>query len=397
MKSFRPFRYVWLYAVCAVLALLPGCGGGRAASLSTPPVPGSCSLQINVWSPPTPADGTWKAFQTYILPSPAIHGVNINTGWNAIETSQGVYDFSALDGELPNYPGKEINLVFQPISYSNINNPSGGVNKLTPSYVFTAGWASSQASAPLDVVSCGPYPGNGTDPTTGYPVVYEKPFQVAYQNFINAVMQHYKGTANIGYMRFGLSVGNETDAYCTAQMQSLPSPNTFSTAAWENWISTMDSYEKSVLPNPPIQLMESLNRVDTDPTGTAFPDFEAATAVSNGFGFGNNGLQKNDIANSASGNSCTGDWCDMFDKYAGQVPLELQTVNASNPSGSDPNNLTGNLLNLIPLAVQHHATILEVLMPDLLLAFDPNFTPQNPADASFAGAYKAALTAPCAQ
>jgi hypothetical protein len=244
----------------------------------------------------------------------------------------------------------------------------------------------------LDVVSCTPYPGNGTDPTTGYPVVYEKPFQVAYQHFIQAVLQHYSGNTSIGYMRFGLSVGNETDAYCTAQMQSLPAPNTFSTAVWENWISTMDSYEKSVLPSPSIQLMESLNRVDTDPTGTAFPDFEAATAVSNKFGFGNNGLQKSDITNSASNLPCTGDWCAMFDKYAGQVPLELQTATASNPSGSDPSNPTGNLVDLLPVAIQHHATILEVLMPDLMLAFDPNFVPQNAADASFAGAYKAALS-----
>ena len=85
----------------------------------------------------------------------------------------------------------------------------------------------------------------------------------------------------------------------------------------------------------------------------------------------------------------------MFDMYAGQVPLELQTLTPTDPSGSDPTNVTGNLADLIPLAAAHHATILEILMPDLYLAFDPNYVPKYPADSAYAGAYQAALTAPC--
>lgn len=379
--------------------MLSSCGGGTATSRTSPTPPGNCSLQVNAFDPPTPSDGGWNAFQTYILPNPAVHGVSLNVPWNSVETGQpgqsNQYDFSTLDDEFASYSGKTINLIFQPISYSNINNPPGGVNTLTPSYVFTTPWATSVGSAPLDVVTCPPYPGNGTL-GSGYPVVYEKPFQVAYQNFIKAVLQHYQGK-NIGYMRFGLSVGNETFAYCTAEMQALPSPNTFSVAVWKNWISTMESYEKSVLPNPPIQLMQSLNHLDIDTSYTDLPDFEAATAVSNGFGFGNNGLQKTDISASASNTPCTGDWCAMFDKYAGQVPLELEEADPSDPSGSDPNNATGNLVNLIPLAVAHHATILEVLMPDLYLAFDPNYVPpKNPQDATFHTAYQTALSNPCA-
>jgi hypothetical protein len=404
----RPVQSVLLCASCAGIAILTACGGGSSSTLaiSTPtPTPLNCSLQIEAFDPPTPSDNQWNAFQTYVLP--AVSGVDIVVPWNSIETtSQGQYPgFAALDSQFSNYQGKKINLIFQPISYSNINNPSGGANIMTPSYVFTSSWATSAgASSPQDVAYCATYPGNNTFVNTtanastpgfdssGYPVVYEAPFQVAYQNFISAALQHYKGNSSIGYMRFGLSVGNETDAYCTTQLESLLPPGTDFTTTWENWISTMDSYEKSVLPNPPIQLMESLNRLDTDPTGTAVPDFEAATAVTNGFGFGNNGLQKSDITASASGASCTGDWCAMFDKYAGQVPLELQTATRSDPSGSDPSNPTGNLVDLIPVAAQHHATILEVLMPDLYLAFDPNYAPPNPADLSFAGTYKTTLT-----
>jgi len=224
-------------------------------------------------------------------------------------------------------------------------------------------------------------------------VVYEKPFQVAYQKFITAVLNNYKGS-NIGYIRFGISVGNEADATCTDEMALLPAPNTFvDPTTWENWVSTMESYEKSA--GPPVQLMQSLNSLEGDPT--VLPPFEAMTAVNNGFGFGNNGLQKSDIAASASGAQCTGDWCALFDTYAGQVPLELQEATPSNPSGSDPTNVTGNLAELIPLAAQHHATILEILVPDLFLAFDPNYVTPDPGDSAFAGAYSAAITNPCAQ
>jgi hypothetical protein len=401
-------RIVLMAATGVGFVGLTACGGGSSSHPTPTP---SCSVQVNAFDPPAPGGNNWNAFQKYVLPNPAIHGMNLNVPWNSVETAQGQYDFSSLDGQFANYPGKTINLIFQPISYSNVNNPPGGVNTLTPSYVFTTAWAGSlnPPSAPLDVTYCDPYPGNGTfiktfanantpgfDPT-GVPVVYEAPFKVAYQNFINAVLQHYKGNSSIGYMRFGLAVGNETYAYCAAELQALPAPNTLvGTTIWENWISEMESFEKSVMPSPPIQLMQSLNHLDTDPTYVSVPDFEAATAASNGFGFGNNGLQKSDITNSASNMPCTGDWCAMFDKYADQVPLELQEANPSNPSGSDPTNPTGNLADLIPLAVSHHVTILEPLMADLYLAYDPNYTPKNPSDSSFSGTYQAAFNNPCA-
>jgi hypothetical protein len=412
MKASRFFQNLWLSLAFASLAMLPGCGGGSGSTTTTvPPTQLSCSLQVEAFDPPAPGDGDWNAFQNYILNNTAIHGVDLVIPWNTVETSQGQYTsgLATLDALIANYSGKTINLIFQPISYSNINNAPGGVNSMTPSYVFTTSWASSliPPSPPQDVTYCSDYPGStgstlayanantaGFDPT-GYPVVYEAPFAVAYQNFISAVLQHYKGNSNIGYMRFGLSVGNETSAYCEGELQQLPAPNTFVVpSTWKNWISTMDRFEKSAEPSPSIQLMQSLNELGGD-GNTDMPDFEAATAVSEGFGFGNNGLQKSDISASASNQPCTGDWCSMFDQYAGQVPLELQEADPSDPSGADPNNATGNLANLIPLAVQHHATILEVLKQDLYLAYDPNYVPTYQGDLSYSGAYATALNSPC--
>jgi len=331
--------------------------------------------------------------------------VNLAVPWTSIDTGQpgtgsSEYDFTALDAQIgyynTNYPSLKVNLMLIPISYSsNGNNPTGGVNYFTPSYVFTSSWAQSVGASTLDVVTCpeSGYAGNGS-PTSGYPVVYEAPFYKAYENFIQQVIGHYNsGFPNIGYMRFGLSVGDETDAYCTAEMQALPAPNTFpqtaapSASFWENYIGMMSNYEKSQAPT--FTIMNSLNSLNTD-AGPTLPTFEAQTAVTNGFGFGSNGWQASDIqASQTDPTACTSDWCALFDNdYLTGVPLELQPATPSDPSGG---GTTGSLVNLVPTAVQNHATILEIALPDLYTAFDPNYSPQ------YYSSYNAALGNACSQ
>jgi hypothetical protein len=335
--------------------------------------------------------------------------VDIYVPWNTVETSQQVYDFTNLNAQIAAYAGtnKKVNLVWMAVNYGNVNDSAGGVNNMTPSYVFTQNWATAQGATPQDVVYCSTYPGNGTFvntyanastpdfDSTGYPAVYEKPFVAAYQNFIKAVIQQYNGNSAIGYMRFGLSVGDEADAYCTAQLQSIPAPNTFaadpSPATWQTYVQAMDLFEHNQ--NPTVQLMESLNSLDTTSDPTVMPIIEAQSAVPYGFGFGSNGWQNSDIAALASNTPCTADWCALFDQYAGQVPLELQTLQPSDPVDPvSPSNTTGNLATLIPTAAEHHATILEIALPDLYLALVPNY--QSPYS-SFASAYQAAITDPC--
>gem|GEM_PF-6033604 len=425
MTSLTPARRLGMCLVSAGLALLTACGGGTSTS-QRQSVVNNCSIKLEALRPPCPpgvncttascnpgsspngeacstmSQPNWNQFQT-IAGNSVIAGVNLAVPWSSVETSQGVYDFSALDSQIAfyttNYPGMKVNLMLIPISYSsNGNNPTGGVNYFTPQYVFSGTWASNgqviaanggAVPPPLDVVSCSGYAGNASVPNSGYPVVYEAPFYVAYQNFIAAVIQHYNSNSTIGYARFGLSVGDETDAYCTAETQALPAPNTFAGAStWEQYIGTMVSFEKSQ--NPKFQIMTSLNSLDTNP-GPTLPEFEANLAVSNGFGFGSNGWRASDIQASQTNGNCTSDWCALFDQYAGQVPLELQTATPSDPTNSDPNNPTGSLVNLIPTAVQNHATILEIALPDLYTAFDPGYNP------GFYSAYNASLGNACAQ
>ncbi len=446
MRPLSPLRCACLLTLCAGLCLLPGCGGGTGSNSTniTPPTPipgtpiANCQIkQINALKPPCPnasgvscttasctgnscstlSQGGWQDFSEFILGSSAIYGVNIYVPWSSVETSQGVYDFSALDSQVGYYqrayPSKRVNLTWMAVNYGSVNDSQGGVNYMTPGYVFTSSWASSVGASPQDVAYCSNYEGAnkldqqgisytnilmGNFDATGYPVVYEAPFVSAYQKFIAAVLAHYPGTfTNIGYIRFGLSVGDEADAYCTPQLQTLPSPNTFSAdgtiTTWQNYVGGMYSFEKGLKPG--VQLMQSLNSLDAD-SGAPMPAFEAATAVADGFGFGSNGWQATDIAAAATAGAslCTADWCALFDQYhSSGVPLELQPAN---PSDSTPNNPTGNLADLIAqTAATNYATILEIAQSDLYLALEPGYTPPDPSDASNASAYQAAITQPC--
>jgi hypothetical protein len=455
MRPLTPYRCVCLLMLCSGIALLPGCGGSSSKpSVVTPPTtptPGAaiagCKIkQINALKPPCPpgvncvtasctanslscsslSQGNWNEFSQFILGSKSIYGVNIYVPWASVDTgSPGAaneYDFTAIDAQVSyyttTYPSKKVNLMWMAINYGNINNSAGGVNGMTPAYVFTTSYASSlnPPAAPQDVAYCSNYPGNGTFvnttanasvgatfDSTGYPVTYEAPFTTAYENFIQAVLNHYKGNSTIGYMRFGLSVGDEADAYCTAQMQALPPPNTFeSPTTWEDYVSTIDGFESSQ--NPSMLLMESLNVLDTTPDPTTLPAFEAQTAVSNNFGFGSNGWQQSDISDIANNNltACTADWCELFSTFhtdsitvngaSMPVPLELQTAV---PSDDTASNAVGNLATLISQsAAVEFATILELSQDDLYLALESGYMPPD-GNASDATSYASAISAPC--
>jgi hypothetical protein len=406
MKAFKPLGSAWLYPISISLALLPGCGGGAKSSLTTiVPIQNCAIKQVNALKPPCPpgvdctssfTNAQWDSNFQAVLASSAVYGVNIYVPWSSVETSQQNYDFSSLDAQVSYYQqnsNKKVNLMWMAINYGNVNNSAGGVNNMTPSYVFTTSWASSLGVAPQDVAYCTNYPGSGSeaqgtyanasdsgfDPT-GYPVVYETPFVTAYQNFISHVIQHYNPNPTIGYMRFGLSVGDEADPYCTSPGNL---PNWSYPSTWETYVGTMDQYESST--GPSMQLMESLNAADGDPT--TLPDFEAQTAAGYGLGFGSNGWESSDITALVSNTPCTSDWCAMFALYP-KVPHELQTATPSDPSSSSAT--VGNLATLIQeTAAKEDATILELALPDLYTGLQANY------NASYYTQYNAAITDPC--
>jgi hypothetical protein len=118
------------------------------------------------------------------------------------------------------------------------------------------------------------------------------------------------------------------------------------------------------------------------------PQATAATAVAAAIGFGSQGLQAKDITNYPN---CTSDWCNLFNQYTGRVPLELQTVAESDPTGAGE---TGSLVPLIPFGISHHAGVLEIYYRDWLLAFDPAYPGYAQYGAAYAQALKEAAQSP---
>jgi hypothetical protein len=115
---------------------------------------------------------------------------------------------------------------------------------------------------------------------------------------------------------------------------------------------------------------------------TVVPNFVAPLAVPLHVGFGSQGLEQSDITNYPN---CTANWCNLFAEYSGQAPLELQTYLQSCP---DKSCTTGSLVDLVPFAVAHKATVLEIYYQDWLLAFDPSY----PGNSQYGAAYAQVLT-----
>ncbi len=381
------------------------------------------AVQINALTMPSGATtGDVSAFQTYVLGSNTVTGINPFMVWNTIESTNGAgtgsggYDFTAFDTYLAglfNPTGtftKKINLVGLGISGGCAIGGSCG-NTATPAYVFTSQWATAQGSSTLDVFTCSDYPGNGGS-GSGYPAVYEKPYYVAYQNFIAAVLQHYSNSCSstttkpcsgnsganglalapyIGYIRFGLSAGGEVYPFCAAGNYNVDSGSS-TTWTFLNYINTMDQYivatdesymsAQQVLGAYNIQMMTSINQLKS-PSDYTPPQTEADHAVNAKetspytvtLGFGSQGLQKSDVSNynTVPRGNCTSDWCALFNTYTGQVPLELQTTLQSDPTGTlQTGSLAtlGTVTGLIPFATSLHANILELYPYDLLYGLD---------------------------
>src|ERR1700690_330191 len=263
---------------------------------------------INAVSPPMkPGDRNYTNFSS-ILSSPLVNGVNPSLSWGMIDqgpgASGGQYQFSTFDSEIQRFidAGKTVNIIVYPIDYSSSLH--------VPSYVLN--------DPTLDKLHC--------NPTNIWPVVYEPPFKNAYKAFIAAVLKHYANNPHIGYIRFGLSRGGEIYPFCNQQEAALlnMSVSEWTTQVWAAYDKEMLDYEKSL--NPTMKILAPTTQFG--PPDVA--DAEAANAVAVGFGFGSQGLRLSDIANYPN---CNGDWCNLFNKYTGQVPLELQTIGLSDPTG----------------------------------------------------------------
>jgi len=322
-------------------------------------------ISLELLFPPTsPYQDYYDDVQQYLLNNATVAGVSVWLEWGDVDKGPSAnpqYDFSVFDAQIAPWiaAGKKVNLIVWAVSDTPVNNA-------TPAYVF-----SNLGSA--NVTTCG---------GEKVPNYFQSAFQLPYQAFMKQVIKHYGSNGSIGYIRFGLGRGGETfpaqnfgkDA-CTSTFVNKWG---WTDTTWTNYVNAMLNFESTL--KSPKQLMVGIDSVDTD----TMPDSEAATAVSLKMGFGNQGMKANDVTNYPH---CSSDWCDLFDQYKGEVPLELQTIALSSPKGDPP---VGSLVELLPFAVSHHVTILEIYTYDWLLAFDPNYPGHSTYGAAYATAFKSA-------
>jgi len=335
------------------------------ANVSIVTAEASNKVSLEVLFPPTqPHAPYYNDVQTYLLHNPLVSGANLVVQWSSVDQGPDAnpqYDWSGIDSAVQQWTaaGKKVNLIVWTLSDT-------ASNTAMPQYI----WNSLGSS---NYTTCG---------GQQVPNYFSPAFQVPYQQFMAQVVKHFGTNAGVGYIRFGLGRGGESnpargigeEATCT---NAFLNKWGWTDTLWINYLNSMLNYEASL--KSPKQLM--LGVVGTPLIHTS-PEATAATAVAAHIGFGSQGLEESDVSNYPQ---CSSDWCNLFNQYAGLVPLELQTVAQSDPSGAGP---TGSLVSLIPFAISHHASIFEIYYQDWLIAFDPSY----PGHSQYGAGYAQVLT-----
>jgi Putative Ig domain len=349
------------------------------AVVSVAPAP-SAKVSLEVLFPPTnPNTSDFKAVQQYLMSNPVVSGGNLTLEWGMIDQGSGQYDWSSIDAEIVPWQaaGKKVNLIVWANSDSTVATCSNGQTSTTgncavPAYVW-------KSLGPSNYTTC--VTQYGTQQIPNY--LDRTSFQLPYQQFMAAVIQKYGSNPEIGYIRFGLGHGGETYPVTGWNSTTAACGKAFTAwgvtvTTWETYLAGMMSYEATL--HSTKQLM-----VGVTPMGapnTVVPDYVAPLAVPMHVGFGSQGFQLSDITEYPN---CTANWCNLFAQFAGQAPLELQTYLQSCPDNSCT---TGSLVNLVPFAISHHATVLEIYYQDWLVAFDPSY----PGNSEYGAAYAKVLT-----
>jgi hypothetical protein len=410
------------------------------------------SVSFEVLFPPIgPQQRDYDDVQNYLLNKssrafPYISGAVLRVDWSDFDlgdTATGKhtrYDFKIIDAAIAPWiaAGKTANLVVHTTPYggppscpgngSGSHGQSGVGNCAMPAWMWTALGASNY-------VTC-----DGAQA----PNFFADAFQSNYEAAIKALTEHYAQNKSVSYIRVGLGKGGEINLPRGWQDPSTPCGEAYTKRwgytignsekyTWNAYLEKMLEFEGSL--HSSRQLIVSITPVQApgvNPQEVA--DFIAPIAVKNGIGFGNQGLGAGAMRN------CTGmqaDWCALFERFQGQVPLELQTLGPSCPNceaGSQPgpgqgrqggwqnrnwgqnqsgggqwsgqagnqgqwagrrqggqgqggqqgggmtlaklSAMTGPLAPLLPFAIKNHATIIELYTEDWLIAFSPHH-PQN--------------------
>lgn len=371
-RRLTPEAFV-LAATMLAATMLAACGGGGSTDVPVAPAPTPTPVGVHgltVLFPPTaPAQAYYRDVQTYLVNNSAapVDGANFSVSWAAVDKGPGAnpqYDWSPVDNVIQPWiaAGKKAYLTVWGNGYGT------GTQTLaqTPAYV----------KAQVSIINC----------QGSAPAYWQNGYKQHYKEFIAALLQRYGGSTDIGYVRFGLGIGGEATVVfgfsaldCQAQLTAAG----FTKDVWLAYLGEMLAYQKSL--GAKVQLMTTTNVPNSNNPDYSIPDSIAAFAVRSGIGFGSQGLQQSDITAFNAGKPCGVNWCANFQRFVGKVPLELQTIAASDPTGAG----TGSLADLLPFGLQLGARNFEVYWADWLIAYDPGY----PGYAQYHVAYQQALAA----
>jgi hypothetical protein len=356
------------------------CNGGKP-KVAAPAAPHGVFVLV-----PSGSAQMTAAINQYLIPNNAICGANFWVKWNSIDKGPAAtarYDWSGVETELTPWKrlGKTVNLIV-----------IGAAEGASTKQGATPTWVMSQ----VQTVTCA-----NSQPT---PVFWQPGYESNWKEFIKQTVSHFAGDPLIGYMRFGLGHGGEdlvdggADAGACKQMWDAKGYQT----EWMPYNQRMLDYMGALRSTK--QLMVGLNNFNGKADlGAAVAD----KAAQLGIGFGMQGLASGDVTSVAQHQPCRdADWCNLFNRYAGQVPLEVQTLAASNPAGgpvkpgipgtgpgSSLSMLTGPLPPLLTTALAVHAQIFELYADDCLIAFDPDWSGYAAYHAAYAAAIQSTAVA----
>jgi hypothetical protein len=338
---------------------------------------------------------------------------DVNASLGGWETSSGSasagYSFTTFDSLI----NTQLGYGAASIAVSLMAVAPGGSNTYTPNYVFTTGWATSISSPTGQLYTAsGPnYLGAGTIPLntcaqgvdpTAFPVTFQSPFVTAWKSAVAAAINHMKGASyasKIAYVRVGGAIESEWLPPVATALETQCSPANLSglLTAWTGYMSAVEA--EIVAQGTGLKFDQAINGGPDVPFN--FADAEAAIAVSNGFGIGDQGLENADITafanhGSTSGGANYNGWPSNDFIYnftlGGAAFYELQTLGVSDPSyvGTPPQGKMGSLVPLLPFAIQRGATHIEVYFQDWLIAYDPSDVNYATYGAAYASAIQGA-------
>jgi hypothetical protein len=307
----------------------------------------------------------WQKIERFILKDPTVSGANIIVPWSEVDRGPDAnpqYDWSFIMKTAQPWikAGKLVNLLVWGAAQKTEQQFSG--KPMTPEYVLQQ----------VNSVRCQCQVDRGCDPNAPItPVFWEEEYQVNYRKLVKAIVTEFGNKPWIGYLRFGIGVGAESypangvpypNNPCTSQW--LKPPINLTAETWQKYNLQFIDFLASL--NSPKTILITINEFGNS---DKIAQTVAAAAVAKGFGIGIQGLTENAITLYAQGEPCYADWCDLFEKYQGEIPLELQTAAQSNPA---ERGRVGFLPDLLEFGLERGVQIFELYQAEWFVANDPN-------------------------